>query len=85
MGTMAYDIRHDRKPVICISDPDGGVYICVSYYVCVQHLGGNEGGRRGDCAMQKLFVSEVQKRIVRISVVSVYRGGDFCNNEKLRR
>lgn len=56
---MAYDIRHDRKPVICISDPDGGVYVCVSYYVCVQHLGGNEGGRRGDCAMQKLFVPEV--------------------------
>lgn len=34
---------------------------------------------------KNIFVSEVQKRIVRIAFVSVYCGGDFCNNEKLRR
>lgn len=40
-------------------------------------MGGHEGGRRGDCTMQKLFVPKVQKRIVRIAFVSVYCGGDF--------
>ena len=37
-------------------DPDKGFCLCVSSNVCVQYLGGNEGGRRGDCPMQKLFV-----------------------------
>lgn len=53
---MAYDIRHDRKPVICISDPDGWIYVRIDYNVCFQYLGGNEGGRRGDKELQTLFV-----------------------------
>lgn len=55
-GTMTYDIRHDRKPVICISDPDGWIYVRIDYNVCFQYLGGNEGGRRDDKELQTLFV-----------------------------
>lgn len=59
MGTMAYDIRHVVKPGFSLFNPNGGFYVRIGYNVCVQYLGGNEGGRRGDCVMQKLFVPEV--------------------------
>lgn len=60
MGTMAYDIRHVVKPpVLAYLTPNGWFYVRIGYNVCVQYLGGNEGGRRGDCVMQKLFVPEV--------------------------
>lgn len=81
---MAYHCRFDVQPYIGLFNPDKGICVCVSYNVCVQYLGGNEGGRRGDCAMQELFVPEVQKRIMRIGLVSFYRGIDIYNHEKLR-
>lgn len=53
---MAHDFRHNRKSVISIFDPDGGFYVRFDNHVFVQHLGGNEGGRRGDKELQTLFV-----------------------------
>ena len=45
---MAVNIRHNYKSGTFLFFPNGGVYLRFDNNVCVQHLGGYAGGRRGD-------------------------------------
>ena len=55
---MAYYCHFHSKPVIWVCNTHKGICLCVSSNVCVQYLGGNEGGRRGDLYDAKNFRSE---------------------------
>lgn len=82
---MANGCGEWNKPNFGIFHANGRIRVSIGNYVFVQYMGGNEGGRSGDCKMQEFPISQVQERIGRVVFVYVYIGSCFFSDGKMWR